>query len=774
MDTPTQPSESSEPPAVDLLPLPSRLGDYELTAALGAGGMGVVYRARHRSLQSTAAVKVLNPAIAHHTTARQRFLQEARLTAGLRHDGVVRVVHVGEDGPVLFLVMELLEGESLTDRLKRGPAFTTDETVRIGREVASALAEAHRQNLVHRDIKPGNIFLQHIPGRPPRVKLLDFGIARRQDADQSFTSVHALIGTPHYMAPEQVDDSRVGSPADVFSLGCVLYELVSGRNPFRGRSQAASLRLIAEYDPPPLNELFPILPDAFSTVVRDCLFKDPLRRPTAEDVERRLLQVEPEPDSRTALRTVSAAADTTETQKYRPNAKPTARRWVGAFALLIALGTLGCLGLWLDSRPPKPKADDANPVADRPLPVADKSQSVLSGWRLEQPPPLDEWLRGRRIRTVRQDGGAEFRSLLAALAAVRSGEAIEILDAGPYTDFAPLPDGSVGLSVPPDVTDIGIFSRTGASLRTTKYQVNKNIPPKNGRVCYAGATIAAGAGLRLHGLTFQADPPPQNTADASAWRLSIGGPCVVEDCLWLRAAHPRPEQYLVILAFDFRNSAAMPLTVRRCWVEGTVNTHVTNPGVRTEARIERCVFTDASQNLWLQLGHARWAFLENIFQADDCCVALGTTRFAPAKGQPEVLFGRNTFLSTARSPVRVERYEKGELAKVSVALFDNAFSGPGEPIHFAASQDARESRSWASQENWSTDHSGAAWLNFLEGRIQFVSQDPLAPDFARIENSPPGTGGAGLRGPGAVPSGPLSDALEWLAYLQARRGMVSP
>ncbi|WP_168219401.1 serine/threonine-protein kinase [Limnoglobus roseus] len=754
---------------VELLRLPYRLGDYELVAVIGQGGMGVVYRARHRSLESDAAVKVLNPAIAYHPSARQRFLQEARITAALRHENVVRVVHVGEAGAILYLVMELLEGESLAARLANGPPLTMADTARIGREVASALAEAHRRNLVHRDIKPGNIFLERREGAAPRTKLLDFGIARREDAESSLTSLHALIGTPRYMAPEQTNDSHVGSPADVFSLGSVLYELASGQSPFLAGSHAAVFRRVAEYDPPPLKESRPDTPERLSSLIHNCLRKDPALRPSAKVVEEQLTGVETDPDSRAWLQTAPPPPDCPTETWVRPSpARPRRRRLLAGLAAVVGVALLSVGGycLW-------PSRQGNPPPLDVPPPRAlidDQTQTVLTRWKMGDPPPFEEWLRGRRIRTVRQKGEAEFQSLTAALAAVNAGEAIELLDAGPYTELDVLPDGSWGWTVPKDV---GLFSRTGTVLLAQKYVVDSTIPSKNGRVCYNGPKILAESGLRLHGLTFQADAPPDDTEDASAWGVLLGGPCVIEDCLFLRPQAPRPEKHFKVLSLNFTPTVPTQLALRRCWLEGTLNTHYRNPAVRIEARVENCVFGDAAQNLWLKLANTRWAFVENVFQAGDVCAAIGTDRYRPNVGQPELLFGRNTFLARRRSPLRVERYEKGPLAPIRASLFDNSFeSEDEESIHFAVSQDARESRVWATGGNWSSGRSGVEWFPMAEGKIQFASRNPLDPTFAQIVNDPPAVPEKRTRFPGAIQ--PDSAPPGWLRRLQDRRRAAVP
>jgi serine/threonine protein kinase len=349
--------------------------------------MGVVYRARHRTLHSEAAVKVLDPSIAGSTGARERFLREARITASLRHECVVRVYHVGESERVLFLVMELLDGESLSTRLRREPPLTITEAACIGCQVAGALAEAHQLGLVHRDIKPGNIFLVNRAGRQPQAKVLDFGIARHHDMADDLTMSNQIVGTPQYMAPEQTDDSHVGPAADIFSLGCVLYELAVGRNPFLARSAAATLRKLAEYGPPPLSNARPDVPDDYSELVNVCLNKDPNARPSAELVAARLAAVESSAITAKPAKLLVPAGTTIAHTPTRNNR----RRPLAAYALtgllLVAFG----VGTWRLGK--KPQDEPANaptsaPAATTSLSEGNAFELIGADWGEDTAPPF--------------------------------------------------------------------------------------------------------------------------------------------------------------------------------------------------------------------------------------------------------------------------------------------------------------------------------------------------------------------------------------------------
>ena len=221
----------SAPTAADDFAVPDRFGEYRVVRRIGQGGMGQVFEAEDPQLRRRVAVKVMRPAVAASPVARDRFLRETRAAAAVSHDHVVPIFHVGEQDGVPFLVMPLLAGVSLDDRLRRSGTLPVGEAVRLTREVASGLAAAHATGLVHRDVKPANIWLEDRgPGVPARARLLDFGLARGL-ADDPLTQEGAIVGTPAYMSPEQACGRPVDSRTDLYSLGAVAYRLLTGSIP---------------------------------------------------------------------------------------------------------------------------------------------------------------------------------------------------------------------------------------------------------------------------------------------------------------------------------------------------------------------------------------------------------------------------------------------------------------------------------------------------------------------------------------------------------------
>jgi tetratricopeptide (TPR) repeat protein len=248
---------------------------FEIEATAGTGGMGTVYRARDRRLGVKVALKLLHGGPDHLET--QRFAREAEVLASLTHAGIVRYVAHGTSPAGDYLATEWLDGEDLSDRLARR-GLTVAESVTLARRVARALAGAHARGIIHRDIKPSNLFLPG--GDIERVKVLDFGIARFTRATRAVTTTGTLIGTPGYMAPEQAQGARqIDARADVFSLGCVLFECLTGRSPFMGDHILAVLAKILIEDAPPVRTIRPDVPEALEAVVARMLVKEPEGRP---------------------------------------------------------------------------------------------------------------------------------------------------------------------------------------------------------------------------------------------------------------------------------------------------------------------------------------------------------------------------------------------------------------------------------------------------------------------------------------------------------------
>jgi eukaryotic-like serine/threonine-protein kinase len=266
------------------------LGPYEITGPLGSGGMGEVYRARDTRLERTVAIKILPAHLSSDPVRKQRFEREAKTISSLNHPHICVLYDVGHQDGMDYLVMECVEGETLAKRLEKGP-LPLEQVLKFGTQIADALDKAHRSSVVHRDLKPGNIMLT-----PTGAKLLDFGLAKPAAALASAATLTAvrtapvteegtIVGTFQYMSPEQVEGKEVDGRSDIFSLGAVLFEMVTGKRAFEGKSQLSVASAILEKEPEPISAVKPMTPPAFDHTVRRCLAKNPEERwQTARDL----------------------------------------------------------------------------------------------------------------------------------------------------------------------------------------------------------------------------------------------------------------------------------------------------------------------------------------------------------------------------------------------------------------------------------------------------------------------------------------------------------
>ncbi|MGB6877737.1 MAG: serine/threonine-protein kinase [Candidatus Acidiferrales bacterium] len=272
----------------------TKLGPYEIIAPIGAGGMGEVYRARDTRLGRDVAIKILPQHLTEMPDAKLRFEREARAVSSLSHPHICTLHDIGHQDGTDFLVMEFLEGETLAKRLEKG-LLPAAELLRIAIEIADALDRAHRQGVVHRDLKPGNIMLTK-----SGAKLMDFGLAKSavngvaaavplssvtqslnpagQSASEPLTARGTVLGTFQYMAPEQMEGKETDARSDIFSFGAVLYEMATGRRAFDGKTTASVIAAILEREPPAISSVQPMSPPALDRVVKVCLAKDPDER----------------------------------------------------------------------------------------------------------------------------------------------------------------------------------------------------------------------------------------------------------------------------------------------------------------------------------------------------------------------------------------------------------------------------------------------------------------------------------------------------------------
>jgi Tol biopolymer transport system component len=311
----------------------SKLGPYEIQSALGAGGMGEVYRARDTRLERTVAIKILPAHLSSDPVRRQRFEREAKTISRLNHPHICVLYDIGHQEDVDYLVMECVEGESLAQRLTKGP-LPLEQVLKYGAQIADALGRAHRSGVVHRDLKPGNIMLA-----PTGAKLLDFGLAKpvtplgsdaaltAETKSSPVTAEGSIVGTFQYMSPEQVEGKELDGRSDIFSLGAVLYEMLTGQRAFAGESQLSVASAILEKEPAPIHKVKPLAPPALDHAVKKCLAKTAEERwQSANDLASELRWIAEGGGSATGAMPVVAAKKTRDSLG-----------WIVAGALAMAL-----------------------------------------------------------------------------------------------------------------------------------------------------------------------------------------------------------------------------------------------------------------------------------------------------------------------------------------------------------------------------------------------------------------------------------------------------
>jgi hypothetical protein len=304
-----------------------RLDHYEILEVIGQGGMGIVLRARDTKLERIVAIKVLAPLLGISSSARQRFVREARAAAAITHDNIIAIHAVEDAGPVPYLVMQFIDGPTLQARIDRTGPLALKEVLRIGLQIAEGLAAAHRQGLIHRDIKPANILLEN---GVQRVKITDFGLAHAVDEDSQVPSGF-IAGTPAYMSPEQAHGEHIDHRSDLYSLGTVLYALCTGQTPFEARTTIEVLQAVREDTPRPVREVNPDVPEWLSELIARLHARDPAGRPaSAQKVAESLATGGPQGQLPLLLPTAAAAA--------RPGTANRPWRWAAAAAVLLVAG----------------------------------------------------------------------------------------------------------------------------------------------------------------------------------------------------------------------------------------------------------------------------------------------------------------------------------------------------------------------------------------------------------------------------------------------------
>jgi WD40 repeat protein/serine/threonine protein kinase len=435
-----------------------RLGRFRILKVIGEGGMGAVLAAEDPKLGRTVALKVVQPARAQDASSRNRFLREARAAAAVTHDNIVTVYEVGEDRGILYLVMPLLPGESLQARLQRQGALPPEEVARLGRQIADGLTAAHARGLIHRDIKPTNIWLEETPVGS-RAKILDFGLARLTQDEAGMTSEGVILGTPAYIAPEQARGLPIDARADLFSLGCVLYQAATGRLPWAGADTISAMLARFMETPKTPAQVNPGVPATMSEIIMWLLAREASNRPQSAAA---LAQ---------ALGSLDGAQSTEVLAKLRPTRRR--RRWVWFVLIALVLLALpivfqGTLRRWLHREPAVPG------VPDRPtfIPPRNYPRVKLDDLQRDKIDPYELRIAGRGDP------------------ANAPAELVAILGDSRFNDCAPLTFNHEGTQL--ITTGDGVI-RAWDTLKGQELR-NRSIPASRGEISPDGKLLALGLG----------------------------------------------------------------------------------------------------------------------------------------------------------------------------------------------------------------------------------------------------------------------------------------
>jgi hypothetical protein len=627
---------------------------YEVIAELGAGGMGQVWRARDLALGREVAVKTIKPDLTPVPTMKERFLREVRALARVKSDHVVSVHHVGESANAPFVVMELLQGESLQACLRRKEKLPISDVLSIGLQACAGLDAIHREGLVHRDVKPSNLWLEDRGGGAFRLKVLDLGLVRATDGDaETLTNSGAFLGTPAYMSPEQAAGLPAEPSSDLFSLGCVLYQALCGQRPFGAQSAHLPETSLGSWEFPAIEKLRPETPPKLAALVGRLLSRDPRKRP------------------KSAKKVGELVAEIQQERGAEPKRMP--RWWIpmAAAAIVIAASAY----FW-----PKREVVRVDP------------QPAKSGTSIAPTPvqrPVPEWVKDRTIRRVAADGTGEFTTIQDALDAIDDGEAIELVGAGPFRE-TPVNRAQR--------RNIGLFSTSGAVVELPAWTKNPNDP----QTCDC-TFLGSKDGFHLSGVEFQF-PAPNTNGHTVYHAVNVwgSGSIVVEDCVfWQPSQKTDPNDASpFVLGVVVHVPRPEPIEVRftgnlfRCGLAVIDYDHEKAPS-DVRLTIERNLIFGAKDALWIPFTRGKRAVRENVVSAFEN--GIGLTHRDEASKDFDLLVENNTFVCNQLLFLGEEKSSSVGKARIfGNAVVNRSTSG----INYSSEDKSALLKDWTRSRNW--------------------------------------------------------------------------
>jgi len=649
-----------------------RVGHYEVFDVIGHGAMGVVVRAFDTQLSRTVAIKLMSHQLLLNAAARERFFREARAAAGINHPNVITIHAVSEHAGVPFLVMEFVAGRTLMDRIRSDGPLEPADILRISLQIASGLTAAHQQGVIHRDIKPANIMLED---SVERVKIADFGLARVMLEQSDLTSQGAMVGTPAYMSPEQVNGEPLDPRSDLFSMGCVMYAMTAGFSPFRGENALGTARRVTSQKHISLGEISKNVPSDFAQIVDRLLEKNPKDRyqsasELAQDLTRLLAEWNRAPRS---------AHDRPAPGKLRRKGRE--RIILAALAVAIAAATLGLL--WYRSTARRDNVSGPGPAAFRP---------ATSG-----------------VIRVAQRGDSDFTSLAEAVRRAAPGSTIRVEDAAIYAEPLSL-SGSSGLA------NLRLEATAGATLTAPA-----------GRPVL---TVDRASGVKISGFRFE--------TVSGQHAIEMRGSCpgaLVENCQIVSA--PDSPVAAVYLHAGARGSADDPILLRGLRIQcGGVG--VVMGGLEDSERVSEVQLTDNfilgpgrnyGVGIVLQVGVSQIAVRRNIVSTAAVGISI---LFELPDHALDVVIAQNTL---ANQHFALALNESSP--RQGIQITDNLMVEADTVQVGAAGIDPFAS--WFRENSWerspSVDESIASHAAKLTDGLAFRSRDPESADYLKPANS---------------------------------------
>ena len=713
------------------VPIPARLGKYTIQGQVGRGGMGIVWKGFDPDLQRTVAIKVLSPHLAQSAVARRRFQREARAAAAINHENVLTIHSVEEQGETPFLVMEFVSGQSLKEYVAGRQKLDVIEVIRLSAQIAQGLAAAHAQGVIHRDVKPANVMLHE---GATRVRLMDFGLARVAFDNADLTSHDHAVGTPAYMAPEQIRGHSIDARADLFSLGCVMYCMVAGHSPFHGRTHAETIHKILDLVPARLHDVDPAVPHVLSEMVEKLLAKNPDDRyqsafEVADVLKKLLVQLNQTPTDELVdvltdrPRTTAAASQ--EVVKAKSATRSRGRMAaLFAAAFVVVAGGWATWKYWPDNSKTIPPQRGAS-VANGATPDA----SVISH-DVPVGPKLTEI-------TVGSGPDATCATLKEAIQRAAENCTITVVGPGPYAERLEVSR--------PELRGLKLIAKPRAKLEPS------NPPTSSSSVL----SIENVSNVTVEGFDFEL----VGETDHALTVTGTAGDITVSDCRFTHTGSNASKSLVSISAIATEPTAAIRL--QRCQFASSGGAFCVSAGSgkRTAPNLvcEDCLFSAPYTQLYISESCRRMRLVGNVFFHGENAINLSIKSWSP---ESRIEIVNNTFVGTRYWLGFIDSFRSPSvpLEQTDSRVCNNLILG-GERVQAGTDQLDLVFAKWRFEANWwepdtrtaTTEDAGSRLVTIHPGLDIPVREDPRHDQFlVPAQGSPLLTSGSGKDLPGHI------------------------